>query len=157
MLNYGEKSSFGSDKIHKVLAHSYIFFFIVFLLSLSLDFIFPIKMFSQSVMSMIGIALLVLASALIFWAQKSSRHLEKEDLSKETFKHGPYGYTRSPTHFGLFLLTLGFGFMINAFFVIIFSILSFIISRIIFIGREEKLLAEKYGEPYIQYQKDVKL
>lgn len=148
-----------SSRVHKVLAHSYMFYFLVFLLGLSLDFVFPIKIkfFGQSPMIDVGIVFLVLSTILIFWAQRTSRHLEKEVINKDTFSHGPYCYTRSPTHWGLFMLMLGFGIIANAFFVIVFSILSFVITRIVFISKEEKILAEKYGEPYLEYQRQVRL
>ncbi|KKP64099.1 MAG: hypothetical protein UR62_C0020G0001, partial [Candidatus Nomurabacteria bacterium GW2011_GWF2_35_12] len=68
-----------------------------------------------------------------------------------------YCYTRSPTHFGLFLLMLGFGIITNALFIIIFSVISFIITKFVFIRKEEKILAEKYGIPYLEYKKSVKL
>ena len=108
-------------------------------------------------MSLIGAIFLIFGTCLIFWAQKSSLDLNKENMSKETFYHGPYRYTRSPTHFGLFLLILGFGIMTNALFIIIFSIISFILTKFILIKKEEKILAEKYGAPYLEYKKSVKL
>ena len=144
------------NKVHKVLAYSYLSFFISFLIGLYLDFIFPLKIFNDYAMASIGILFLLFGTFLILWAQKSSLKLQKEDIAKEAFYHGPYRYTRSPTHFGLFLLMLGFGIMNNALFIIIFSIISFIIAKFIFLKKEEKILAEKYGTPYLEYKKSVK-
>jgi protein-S-isoprenylcysteine O-methyltransferase Ste14 len=145
------------NKVHKVLAYSYSSYFILFLFGLYLDFVFPLKIFDNYTMTSIGAILLVFGTFLIFWAQKSSLNLKKENISKETFLHGPYRYTRSPTNLGLFLLTMGFGIIVNALFVVISSIISFIIGRFIFIKKEEKILAEKYGVPYIEYKESVKL
>ncbi|MFA6585947.1 MAG: isoprenylcysteine carboxylmethyltransferase family protein [Candidatus Paceibacterota bacterium] len=143
------------NKVHKILAHSYLFFFISFLFSLFLDFIFPVKIFDNSAISSIGAILLVLGTLLILWAQKTSHNLNKDNLTKNSFSHGPYRFTRSPTHYGLFLLILGFGFVTNAFFIIVFSVFSFFITKFIFIRKEEKILAEKYGAPYLEYKKSV--
>ncbi|KKP71662.1 MAG: hypothetical protein UR70_C0021G0015 [Candidatus Nomurabacteria bacterium GW2011_GWB1_35_20] len=52
---------------------------------------------------------------------------------------------------------LGFGIITNALFIIIFSVISFIITKFVFIRKEEKILAEKYGIPYLEYKKSVKL
>jgi len=145
------------NKVHKVLAHSYFFYFISFLLGLLLDFVFPFKVFDETIMILTGLVFLIFGTFLIFWAQMSSHKLEKKNMNKETFCRGPYCYTRSPTHLGLFLLMLGFGLMTNSFFIVVLSILSFFIPKITFIKKEEEILTQKYGAPYTEYKKSVKL
>jgi protein-S-isoprenylcysteine O-methyltransferase Ste14 len=51
---------------------------------------------------------------------------------------------------------LGFGLVINAFFVIVSAFISFVIAKFLFIEKQEKVLAEKYGAPYLEYKKSVK-
>ena len=143
--------------IHKLLAHSYVVFLGVFLLGVCLDILFKIKVFNGSSVGPLGYVFLVIGTALVLWAQKSTRSIKKETITRETFSHGPYKYTRNPTHWGLFLLTLGFGMVINAFFVIIFSFITFLLTKAIFISKEEKLLADKYGAPYLEYKNSVRL
>ena len=145
------------NKVHKILAHSYMFYFISFLLGLFLDFIFPFKIFKSLGAVSLGVVLLALGTLLVVWAQRSSRSLSKENITKETFYRGPYRYTRSPTHFGLFLLMFGFGIVANALFIVLFSIISFVVTKFLFIKKEEKILAEKYGAPYLEYKASVKL
>lgn len=144
------------NKVHVVLAHSYFVYFLFFLVGVFLDLIFNIKILNSPVMVSIGVILILLATALIFWAQKNSRNLEKETLTKESFCNGPYCITRSPTHWGLFLLMLGFGITINAIFIIITTIISFVITRLIYLKKEEGILEKKYGIPYIEYKKLVR-
>jgi protein-S-isoprenylcysteine O-methyltransferase Ste14 len=144
------------NKVHGILAHSYLFYFVLLLFGLVLDFIFSLEVFKNSVFILIGIIFLVFGTVLIFWAQRSSLKLQIENMTKETFCNGPYGYTRSPTHFGLFLATLGFGIIANALFIVVFSIISFFITKFVFIKKEEEILAEKYGAPYVEYQKSVR-
>jgi len=107
-------------RVHKILAHSYTVYLILFLIGVSLDIIFRFKVFTSPAVVPIGFVFLIFASFLIFWAQKSSRNLDIQHLSKETFCKGPYCYTRHPTHWGLFFLILGFGIIANAFFIILF-------------------------------------
>lgn len=154
--NQGENNNHYRSKVHRILAHSYTMYFILFLIGVYLDFIFKIKIFTSSIMVPVGIIFLIFASFLIFWAQKTSRNLNLENLSKESFLKGPYRYTRSPTHWGLFFLVLGFGIIANAFFVIFATVISFIISKFVFLEKEEKILAEKYCTPYLEYKKMVK-
>lgn len=143
--------------VHKVLAHSYAAYFLFFLAGVCFDLLFKLKIFENSSVWVWGFIFLAAGTALVLWAQKTSRSLKKEIINKETFIHGPYKYTRSPTHWGLFFLILGFGMVINAFFVMVFSLAAFIFTKITFLHKEEKILALKYGAPYLEYKKSVKL
>ena len=142
--------------VHKILAHSYVAHFILFLFGFSLDIIFKFKIFTNPAMIGVGAVFLILGSILIFWAQYTSHHLNKKNITKETFCHGPYCYTRTPTNFGLFFLVFGFGLALNALFVVLSAFVSFLISKLVFLNKQEKMLAIKYGAPYLEYKKSVK-
>ncbi len=145
------------NKVHKILAHSYGIYFFFFLLGVYLDLIFQFKVFTSSTVLFLGPPLLIFGTFLVFWAQYTSRNLKKENISKKAFCRGPYCYTRSPTHWGLFFLTLGFGIIINAVFVVLTTLLSFLITRLIFLNKQERVLEEKYGNHYLEYKKQVRL
>lgn len=144
------------NKVHKILAHSYLFYFISFLVSLSFDYVFPLKFFEGDDAISTGIIFFVIGTFLIVWAQKTSHKMKKDNITKDTFSRGPYKFMRTPTHFGLFLLMFGFGIVANAMFVVVFSIASFIITRLVFIRKEERILQLKYGHAYREYKKAVK-
>ena len=144
------------NKVHIILAHSYSVFLSLFLVGVFLDLIFNLKILNFSFILPIGVAFIFLASLLILWAQKTSRNLKKENLTKETFFKGPYRFTRSPTHLGLFFLTLGFGLIVNGIFIVISTIISFAITKLVYLKKEETILEKKYGAPYLEYKKAVK-
>ena len=146
-----------TNKIHSILAHSYFSYFIFLIAGVVLDVLFPLRILKDTVVISLGFVLLILASALIFWAQRTTRNLHaRESPTKEDFCRGPYCYTRTPTHWGLFLLTLGFGIVANAFFVVVSTILSFLLSKTVFLKKYEETLEEKYGDSYRQYEREVK-
>ena len=144
------------NKVHIILAHSYSVFLSLFLVGVFLDLIFNLKILNFTFILPIGVAFIFLASLLILWAQKTSRNLKKENLTKETFFKGPYRFTRSPTHLGLFFLTLGFGLIVNGIFIVISTIISFAITKLVYLKKEETILEKKYGAPYLEYKKAVK-
>ncbi len=145
------------NKVHRVLAHSYVVYLVLFLLGVYLDFVFRIKILSDDVMVPIGLFFLMLSSVLIIWAQKTGRDLRKiSEVKAEHFCRGPYCYTRIPTQWGLFFLMLGFGIMANAFFVILSTIISLLIAKFLFINKHDQILIEKYGNAYLEYKKLVK-
>ncbi len=144
------------SRVHHILAHSYTFYFLLFIIGFFLDLVFPIKILEGNFIKYIGLLLLISATGLIFWAQKTSRNLDTKNLTKESFCRGPYCYTRGPTHIGLFLLIIGFGMIANTIFVIFFTVVAFFITKLVFLKEQEMLLEERYGEPYREYKKDVR-
>jgi protein-S-isoprenylcysteine O-methyltransferase Ste14 len=150
-----EKINNGS--VHRILARSYSFYFIGFLLGITLDFIFPLHLMSISWGSYLGLLFMIIGSIFIFWAQRANRdYIKDPKLTGRTFCHGPYCYTRSPTHVGIAILLIGFGILANAFFVVIFTLIAFLITKYTFLTREEAVLEKKYGGPYLEYKKLVK-
>ncbi len=144
------------DNVHAVLANSYISYFASFLLGLFVHFVYPVKISEQNVAVNVGLILLFLATILIVWAQNTSRGLDIKNITRESFCRGPYCYTRTPTHLGLFILMLGFSLMINSLPVALFTLASFVISKAVFLRKEEAILFGKYGIPYLEYKKIVK-
>lgn len=144
------------NKVHSILAHSYSVYFIFFLIGVCLDLVFRFKIFADSFMIPLGIFFLLTATFIIVWAQKTTRNLKKETIDVEIFRKGPYRYTRSPTHFGLFFLMLGFGIVANALFIIMFTLVAFFVTKFWFLNKQEKILSEKYGSHYAEYKKSVK-
>jgi len=144
------------ENVHAVLAHSYALYFVLFLAGLFFDFLFSFRIYESEVVPFVGFLLLLFATFLIVWAQKTSRRLNTAEINKEAFCRGPYCYTRMPTHWGLFLAMFGFGLVINSVFVVLFTLASFLITKMVFIRKEERILFQKYGTPYMEYKKSVK-
>ena len=144
------------SKVHRVLADSYTVYLLAFVLGLFFSAGWPIKIFENNFLVNTSAIILLFSSVLILWAQKSSKKFQKENLTKESFENGPYRFTRNPTNLGLFLSIVCFGIIVNSFFVVLFGLIAFLISRLYFIKKEEKLLASKYGEPYLEYKKKVR-
>lgn len=145
------------NKVHHVLVHSYSVYFVLFLVGVFLDLIFDYEIFGDSITVPIGFFFLILATIIILWAQKTGRDLKKvKEIKTEHFCRGPYCYTRIPTQWGLFFLMFGFGVITNSFFVIISTIISFLISKFVFMSKHDRILVEKYGATYLEYKKLVK-
>lgn len=153
-----------SSLIHFVLAHSYIMYFFGLIAGLVLDFFLPYRIPGE-IFNTIGYVLLLLGPALIFWAQiavrksapKRHAHQGQATLCRDHFCVGPYVITRSPTHWGLFIMVIGLGLAWGSLAIIIMCLLSFAISRSIYLRRQESLLEAKYGDAYRDYKSHVKL
>ena len=141
---------------HWVSAHSYAMYFALFLAGVTLDLIYKLNFFNNSSVIPIGVIFLIFATFLILWTEHTSRNLG-QTINKEAFYRGPYRFTRSPIHWGLLFLILGFGLIANAFFVVLSTIISFLVAKFIFQHKEERILEKKYGSHYIEYKRSVKL
>ena len=151
-LNVNSKN----EKIPKIRAYTDFMYFLFFVIGVFFNIIFHLKVFKSSIAIPIGIIILMFATILIFWTQKTVRVILKENPNKKNFYRGPYRYTRSPVHLGLFLLLIGLGLVANSFFISLFAIIAFVIGKFIFLNKEEKVLLEKYGTQYLEYKKLVR-
>jgi protein-S-isoprenylcysteine O-methyltransferase Ste14 len=150
-----------TNLIHIVLGHSYLAYFLSLLIGLTID-VFGGFHFNVPFASVFGGALILISPALIVWAQRTSEKLvvkricDRNGICAADFRKGPYAFTRSPTHFGLFLLIIGLGFILSSVSIIVTTIFAYILTRVTFIRKEEKLLEEKYGEAYREYKTQVR-
>jgi len=155
-----ELNMYRKGAVHFILVHSYLIFLIAIIIGVFFDtFFIKEKIFSNGIYQYIGLIMLVTSSAIIYWAQETSSNYQQKkikDNKRPLFESGPYRYLRSPTHFGLFIMTLGFSLIINSLFGIIFTLIAYGITKFIFLKKEEKLLEKKYGQEYSDYKKKVK-
>lgn len=152
-------SSHRKGMVHFVLLHSYLIFLLAVILGTFFDPLYTKRIFSTGVHQVAGFVMLIIGSILIYWAQTSSSNYKQKAVAqypKSFFELGPYKYLRSPTHFGLFILTLGFATIINSIFGILFVFIAYAITKFFFLKKEEKLLELKYGQAYKDYKKRVK-
>lgn len=145
--------------VHLVLSHSYTVFLLAVVLGVIFDILIPTSYFGNYIFQYVGFVMIVLGSLLIYWAQSTTNCTKKEELEKgepvRDFARGPYKYSRNPTHIGIAIMTFGLGLIINSIFSIIFVIVAFLITKNIFVKKEEALLEKKYGEDYCNYKKKV--
>ncbi|MEI6659808.1 MAG: isoprenylcysteine carboxylmethyltransferase family protein [bacterium] len=144
--------------VHFILSHSYTLFLLAVILGVVMDSLTSIALYQQVLFQYIGLFMLLTGPMLIYWAQYTSScsktKMEKEKTERD-FEAGPYKYTRNPTHLGLAVMTLGLAFIINSFFSVIFIIIASVISKLIFLPKEEAVLEARYGQPYRDYKKRV--
>jgi len=155
-LETGQKTT-----VHHVLAYSYATYFFAILAGLFLHFFYPIQILNNTAIPIFGFILLILGTYLIYWAQSTSRRTKKErevpeKISHAVFKQGPYTFSSSPTHLGLTLLSFGFALVVNSFMLVATTLAAYIITKLVFVKKEEEMLAEKYGEHYKTYKKSLR-
>lgn len=147
-------------KVSQITVYPPILYFTGLLIGLFLHFICPLDVGEKKITPFIGIFLIIFATFLILWAQKTARNFNKsqneENPTGHGFHKGPYNYTRNPTYLGLTMMILGFGFIVQSFWIIIINVIPFAFTYFLFLKKEEKLLEKKHGGNYLKYKKSVK-
>ncbi len=145
--------------VHFLLSHSYLVFLFSVILGVVFDMFIPANLFLKNSYQNIGVLLIFLGSIIVYWAQSTSGKYKEDSpkyKNKSFFYRGPYKYSRNPTHFGLFIMTLGLALIINSLFSVIFTIMAYVLTKIFFVKKQERILERKYGEEYLDYKKKVK-
>lgn len=152
------KASSGS-MINRLLLHSYATFLLAVILGVIFDMIFHIDIFSSKLYQYIGLGMIIFGTIAVYWSQSTTSKLKKADeQTKNTnfFLHGPYKYTRNPSNLGLTLMSLGLGLLINSFFSVVFIVITYLVSRLFFIKKQDSILEKRYGNDFLDYKKKVK-
>lgn len=154
-----ESKIYRNGMVHFILVHSYMVFLFAIILGVFFDTFLKKKMFSSVLYDKVGFLMLLISTIIIYWAQKTSSNYQQrttKDNSRSNFEFGPYRYLRSPTHFGLFIMALGFSLIVNSFFSIVFTFIAYGFTKLFFLKKEEKMLEQKYGQVYSDYKKKVR-
>ncbi len=145
--------------IHVLLSQNYAVFFLAVILGVVMDIVIPFDVFNSPIYKNIGLLMIIFGTLIVFWAQRittSSKPTIGPNRDLSFFLRGPYKYTRNPTNFGLTIVALGLGLIINSLFSVVFIVITYLISKIIFIKRQDHILNERYGNIFIEYKKKVK-
>lgn len=126
-----------------------------------LDIFFPYKIISEPMNQVIGLALVILATFLIYWSEKHGNDYSRKRKAGEVshvdhMRSGPYKYTRNPKYLGLALLLIGLGVLLNSVFIILSSVVSGVFVHFMYLSKEEALLLERHGDVYKEYKDKVR-
>lgn len=157
MTKKENRESFKAEMIHFVLSHSYVVFLGAIMSGAIMHLFAPIHLFTGDNYPYIGFTMIILGSVVIYWAQSASSATRNQASPRTAFdfERGPYKYSRNPTHIGMTIMTLGLAITFNSLFTVIFLIITSLVTKFIFLKKEECLLEEKYGQPYLDYKKKV--
>ena len=107
-----------------------------------------------------GIVLIVLALALALLALRTMKaagtNVHPSEPALALVRGGPFRFTRNPMYLALCLLQVALGFFLNDLITLLFVVPLAVIFHYGVILREERYLTAKFGEPYLQYKREVR-
>jgi protein-S-isoprenylcysteine O-methyltransferase Ste14 len=107
-----------------------------------------------------GIVLIVLAPTLALSALRTMKaagtNVHPSEPALALVRGGPFRFTRNPMYLALCLLQVALGFFLNDLITLLFVVPLAVIFHYGVILREERYLTAKFGEPYLQYKREVR-
>src|SRR5206468_4253857 len=123
---------------------------------------FPIQLpiMSYTACLVCGIVFLILAPTLAWSAlvtmKTAGTNVNPAKPALTVVRGGPFRFTRNPMYLALCLLQVALGFFLNDWITLLFVVPLALIFHYGVILREERYLAAKFGEPYLQYKHTVR-
>jgi protein-S-isoprenylcysteine O-methyltransferase Ste14 len=107
-----------------------------------------------------GIALVIGALSLAFWAVRAMRgvgtNVRPDRPALAIAKAGPYRYTRNPMYLGLCLLQVAWGLILNDWIPVLFVVPLALLLHYGVVLREEAYLEKKFGETYSKWKNGIR-
>src|SRR5438477_8432579 len=107
-----------------------------------------------------GAVLVVLGAALFVWSlgwfRRTGQNPRPWTPTAELIVAGPYRFSRNPIYLGMTLLTIGIGGLLARGWIALLAPLALLAVHHIAVLPEERYLADKFGEPYMQYRSRVR-
>jgi len=110
--------------------------------------------------AMFGLGIVVFGLALAFWAftlfSRAGTTLDPHGGTSALVSSGPYRFTRNPIYVGYACLLVGFPLVINEYWGLILSPVLILLMNRLVIQYEEAYLAQRLGQPYLDYKARVR-
>jgi protein-S-isoprenylcysteine O-methyltransferase Ste14 len=107
-----------------------------------------------------GIVFIILAPTLALSAlitmKAAGTNVDPAKPALTIVRDGPFRFTRNPMYLALCLVQLALGFFLNDWITLLFVVPLALIFHYGVVLREERYLTAKFGEPYLQYKREVR-
>ena len=107
-----------------------------------------------------GIVFIILAPTLALSALRKMKaagtNVHPSEPALTIVRDGPFRFIRNPMYLALCLLQIALGFFLNDWITLLFVVPVAVIFHYGVVLREERYLTAKFGEPYLQYKREVR-
>jgi protein-S-isoprenylcysteine O-methyltransferase Ste14 len=130
------------------------------LTSVVLHLFIRLPIMKYSICLVCGMVFIILAPTLALSALRTMKaagtNVHPSEPALTLVRGGPFRFTRNPMYLALCLVQIALGFFLNDWITLLFVVpLAFILRNGVIL-REERYLTAKFGEPYLQYKREVR-
>ncbi len=127
---------------------------------LLLDYLFPVPVLPNSIQYAVGFGIMIAPALIMPFVllrfKKANTNFDARKPTTAIITTGPYRFSRNPSYVSLTMLYLGIAIAADSVWVLAGLIPTLVVMHYGVILREEQYLAEKFGEPYLQYKRSVR-
>ena len=154
-----ETGAITGDRGVVVLARPPVVYLVSILMGFALNAMWPVKLLPLA-LEPLGLLLIVLAIALFALSVREFRRAQTPIRTRKpvtaVIRTGPYRFSRNPIYLSFTLLQLGLGTWANSAWIVGMLIPTLVLMSSGVIDREERYMAEKFGEEYLRYTAAVR-
>ena len=136
------------------------YFIILLVLSVLLNFIFPVLVFLSPPATYSGFLIIGFGLVLAFWSRslflKNATTLQPSEEPTSLVTSGPFHISRNPVYLGMASILLGVAVLFGTLVTLAFPIIFVAVITFFIIPGEERMLEKIFGEPYRAYKKSVR-
>lgn len=136
------------------------YFIILLVLSVLLNFIFPVLVFLSPPSTYFGFLILGFGLVLAFWSRslflKNATTLQPSEEPTSLVTSGPFRLSRNPIYLGMASILLGVAVLLGTLVTLASPIIFVALMDFFIIPGEERKLEKNFGEPYRGYKKSVR-
>ncbi|MCK9591702.1 MAG: isoprenylcysteine carboxylmethyltransferase family protein [Methanoregula sp.] len=136
------------------------YFIILLLLSVLLNFIFPVPAFLSPPATYFGFLIIGFGLVMAFWSRslflKNATTLQPSEEPTSLVTSGPFRISRNPIYLGMASILLGVAVLFGTLVTLAFPIIFVMLIEFFIIPGEERKLEKIFGEPYREYKKSVR-
>jgi protein-S-isoprenylcysteine O-methyltransferase Ste14 len=129
-------------------------------ISVLVHLLIRLPIMSYGICLVCAVVLIILAPTLALSALRTMKaggtNVHPSEPTLTIVRGGPFRFTRNPMYLALCLLQLALGFFLNDWITLLFVVPLALILHYGVVLREERYLAAKFGEPYLQYKREVR-
>ena len=119
-----------------------------------------VPIMSYGICLVCGIVFIILAPTLAMLALRTMKaagtNVHPSEPALALVRGGPFRFTRNPMYLALCLVQVAFGFFLNDWITVLFVVPLALVLHYGVVLREERYLAAKFGEPYLQFKREVR-
>jgi len=136
------------------------YFIILLVLSVLLNFVFPVLVFLSSPFTYSGFLIMGFGLVMVLWSRslflKNATTLQLSEEPTVLVTSGPFSISRNPIYMGMASILLGVAVLQGTLVALAFPVLFVTLIEFFIIPGEERKLEKLFGEPYREYKKSVR-
>lgn len=136
------------------------YFIILLVLSVLLNFLFPVLVFLSPPFTYFGWLIIGFGFGMMVWSRslflKNATTLQLYEKPTSLVISGPFRFSRNPIYLGMASILLGVAVLSGTLVTLAFPIIFIVLITFVIILGEERKLENIFGEPYREYKKSVR-